>query len=200
MVGYAALALGVLAAIASALLAMSSRARGGTSNQAQAAADAEATISLLADTPDRELTPWESHASEVARQQLSLSLQHSAAALRQSALSFRIGMTAASLGFLAVLGSLGWLLSSGKDIAWLGVISGVVCEAVAALFFAETRATRSRTAELFQRAQDEADRVVRARTAMSVVETISDPAVKAALLADIGRWLLGKEGGSDERP
>jgi hypothetical protein len=48
-------------------------------------------------------------------------------------LEFRMGLAAASFGFLALLGSLAWLLGMGKDTAWLGVISRAVCEAVAAL-------------------------------------------------------------------
>jgi len=189
------LALGTVAAIGSAVLAMGTRSRRSDSDQEQAAADARATIKRLAESPElddvpEQLAQWEVHAAAVARRQLDLSLKHSAEALRQSVTSFRIGMAAASLGFLAVLGSLGWLLVTGADIAWLGVISGAVCEAVAVLFFSETRSVRARATALFQRAQTEADRVVRARSAMSVVQSIDDPATRQALLADIGRWLL----------
>jgi len=195
LLGYTALALGTVAAIGSALLAVSTRSRRSGSDQEQAAADARATLKQLAESPEldevpEQLAQWEVHAAEVARRQLDLSLKHSTEALRQSVTSFRIGITAASLGFLAVLGSLGWLLVSGADVAWLGVISGAVCEAVAVLFFSETRSVRARATALFQRAQTEADRVVRARSAMSVVQSIDDPATKQALLADIGRWLL----------
>ncbi len=196
LLGYAALGLGIVAAIASAALATGARIRRSGSDQEQVVADARATIKQLAESPELEDVPeqlaqWEVHATAVARRQLDLSLKHSADALRQSTMSFRIGMAAATLGFLAVLGSLGWLLVSGTDIAWLGVISGAVCEAVATLFFRETRAVRERAGALFERAQAEADRVVRARSAMSVVQSINDPATKEALLADIGRWLLG---------
>jgi len=195
LLGYTALALGTVAAIGSAVLAMGTRSRRSDSDQEQAAADARATIKRLAESPElddvpEQLAQWEVHAAAVARRQLDLSLKHSAEALRQSVTSFRIGMAAASLGFLAVLGSLGWLLVTGADIAWLGVISGAVCEAVAVLFFSETRSVRARATALFQRAQTEADRVVRARSAMSVVQSIDDPATRQALLADIGRWLL----------
>ena len=158
----------------------------------------QATITRLAKPAPRadvpaELVDWEQHTAQVARHQLDLYLRHSASALRQSTVSFQIGMTAASLGFLAILGSLAWLLATDRDIGWLGVVSGGVCEAVAALFFAETRATRARTAAMFDRVQAEADRVVRARGAMSVIQSIDDPATKEALIADVGRWLLGAE-------
>jgi hypothetical protein len=199
LLGYTALALGTVAAIGSALLAVGVRFRRSDTDQERVAADARATLRVLSESPElddvpEQLAQWEVHAAEVARRQLDLSLRHSAEALRQSAASFRIGMAAASLGFLAVLGSLGWLLVTGADIAWLGVISGAVCEAVAALFFSETRAVQARASALFQRAQNEADRVVRARSAMTVVQSIDDPATKQALLADIGRWLLAGAG------
>lgn len=201
LLGYGALALGTVAAIASAVLATGARTRRSGSDRAQVVADAQASLERLASSPEPEDVPeqlaqWDEHAAEAARHQLDLSRKHSAEALKQSATSFRIGMAAASLGFLAVLGSLGWLLVSGADVAWLGVISGAVCEAVALLFFSENRAVRARAGELFRRAQTEADRVVRARSAMSVAQGINDPATKEALLADIGRWLL--EGG--DRP
>lgn len=194
-VGYAALGLGLVAGLASAIIAIRTRTRRSGTSQQHVAADVRATISRLAepaplaDVP-ADLAEWEQHASQVARHQLDLYLRHSAAALRQSMTSFRIGMAAASLGFLAILGSVAWLLAAGRDIAWLGVISGGVCEAVAALFFVEVRATRAGSGATLARVQAEADRVVRARGAMSVIQGITDQRTKEALLADIGRWLL----------
>lgn len=197
--GYAVLGLGTVAALASAVLAVRVRSRRADTNQNQAAADVQATISRLNTTAASEDVPlqlaqWEQHSAEVARRQLDMYLTYSRAALGQSTTSFRMGMAAASFGFLALLGSLAWLLAVGKDIAWLGVISGAVCEAVAALFFTEARATRARTTKMFERVQAEADRVVRARSALAVVQSITDLATRERLLADIGRWLLGGDG------
>lgn len=200
--GYAVLGLGTVAALASAMLAVRVRVRRTGTSQSQVAADVKATINRLSEPADREDVPvqlaqWEQDSAEMARHQLDTYLSYSRVALREATTSFRIGMAAASLGFLATLGSLAWLLAAGKDIAWLGVISGAMCEAVAGLFFAETRATRARTTRMFERAQSEADRVVRARSALAVVQSITDPTTKERLLADIGRWLLG---GDDPRP
>jgi hypothetical protein len=204
--GYAALVLGTVAAVAAAGLAVRTRSRQADTSQGQVVADVQATISRLSSesTPPPkvtdELAEWEQHAATAARRQLDMLLKHSTEALRQGELSFRLGMSAAVLGFLAILGSLAWLIAADRNVAWLGVISGGVCEAVAALFFVETRATRARTAAMLDRAQAEADRVVRARGAMAVVQSISDPKVKEALLADIGRWLLGAADGPAQAP
>lgn len=205
--GYLTLGLGVLAAVASALLAVRTRARQTGSRQDLVVADVRATLSQLAEPVPASAVPpqlpqlvqWEQHAAEVARRQLDLYLRHSTAALRQSNTSFVLGMSAATLGFLAILGSLGWLLTTDKDVGWLGVISGAVCEAVAALFFGQMRVTRARTHAMFERAQADAERVVRARSALAVVQSINDPAIREALLADIGRLLLDDPLAADQR-
>ncbi|RKT52573.1 TRADD-N-associated membrane domain-containing protein [Saccharothrix australiensis] len=197
VLGYGALGVGIVAAVAAAVLAVRSQATRSKDRQQLVAEDVQATKQLL-DAPQDNAAPpqvakWEQHATETARTQLDLYLRNSEAALRQSATSFRVGMAAAAVGFLVVIGSLVWLLAVDRDVALAGVISGVVCEAMAALFFAETRATRARTAAMLDRAQAEADRVVRARAALAVAADISDVTTRETFLADIGRWLLGTE-------
>ncbi|WP_338019507.1 TRADD-N-associated membrane domain-containing protein [Saccharothrix deserti] len=195
--GYGALGIGIAAAVVAAGLAVRAQASRSKDRQQLAAEDVQATKQLLDAAPGStappQLAKWEQHATETARTQLDLYLRNSEAALRQSATSFRVGMAAAAVGFLVVIGSLVWLLAVDRDVALAGVISGVVCEAMAALFFAETRATRARTAAMLDRAQSEADRVVRARAALAVAADIADVATREAFLADIGRWLLGGE-------
>ncbi|WP_433274432.1 TRADD-N-associated membrane domain-containing protein [Actinosynnema sp. CS-041913] len=196
-VGYGLLGTGIVAAVSAAVLAVRSQSSRSKDRQQLAAEDVEATKQLL-DAPQGTPAPpqvakWEQHATETARTQLDLYLRNSEAALRQSATSFRVGMAAAGVGFLVVIGSLVWLLAVDRDVALAGVISGVVCEAMAALFFAETKATRARTAAMLDRAQAEADRVVRARAALAVAADITDVTTRETFLADIGRWLLGSE-------
>src|SRR5262249_18410516 len=149
------------------ILGVRARARGSDRSRAQEVAEVRATIHQLAQpaaapapTLPAQLAAWEQHAAEVARGQLDLYLRTSDLGLRPSNTSFRLGVTAARLGFLATLGSVGWARSAGKDVAWLGVISGGICEAVAGLFFGQVRATRARTAAMLERAQADADRVV----------------------------------------
>ena len=192
--GYVALIVGFGFAVASVGLAVATRSRSTGRSERKVVADVQAAITKdLEPHPDLppELAQWEQHAARLANHQLDIYLRHSAAALRQSTTSFRIGMTAAAVGFAALLASLAWLLVTNQDRAWLGVISGVVCEAVASLFFVEMRATRARVNAMYDRAQAEADRVVRARGALSLLQTLSDGPAKDALLIQIGGWLLG---------
>ncbi|MBW4719203.1 TRADD-N-associated membrane domain-containing protein [Saccharothrix obliqua] len=195
--GYSVLAVGMIAAVAAAVLAVRSQVTGSKDRQQLVAEDVQATKELLAApqgaTAPPQVAKWEQHATETARTQLDLYLRNSEAALRQSATSFRVGMTAAAVGFLVVIGSVVWLLAVDRDVALAGVISGVVCEMMAALFFVETKATRARTSAMLDRAQSEADRVVRARAALAVAADITDTTTREAFLADIGRWLLGGE-------
>jgi hypothetical protein len=200
VLGYGALGVGIITAVVAAGLAIYRQASGSKDRQESAAKDIEAAKQRLDASPKSSapsrLAEWEQHATATARTQLDLYLLNSRDALQQSATSFRVGMAAAAVGFLVLIGSLVWLLAVDRDVALAGVISGVVCEAMAGLFFAETRATRARTAAMLDRAQTEADRVVRARAALAVAADITDQATKEQFLADIGRWLLG----GDPRP
>jgi hypothetical protein len=191
--GYAALILGFGAAVASIGLAIAGRNRQTGRSELKVAADVQASIVSqpdLADVPPQ-LAEWEQHAARIAQHQLDIYIRHSASTLRQSNIAFRLGMTAASIGFLALLASLGWLLWIHEDRGWFGVIGGVVSETVGALFFAETRATRARVTAMFNRAQAEADRVVRARGALSLLQELPDGPAKDTFLLQIGQWLLG---------
>ncbi|CCH28125.1 hypothetical protein ABZ816_05335 [Actinosynnema sp. NPDC047251] len=197
VLGYGFLGVGILVAVTAAVLAVRTQTSGSRDRQRRAVEDVRATRQSLDAAPDSpappQLAKWEQHATETARAQLDLYLRNSEAALRQSGTSFRVGMAAAAVGFLVVVGSLLWLLAVDRDVALAGVVSGVVCEAMAALFFAETKATRARTAAMLDRAQGEADRVVRARAALAVAADITDVTTREKFLADIGRWLLGSE-------
>src|SRR5262245_1155254 len=106
-----------------------SRPRQTGRSERRVAADVQAAISAeqpsYRDVP-AQIAAWEQHAARAANHQLDIYLRHSATALRQSVVSFRIGMTAACVGFAALLGSLAWLLYFQADSAWLGVIGGVV--------------------------------------------------------------------------
>src|SRR5262245_50533103 len=110
LIGYVTLGLGVLAAVVSALLAVGSRVRQNGRTHDAVVADVRATISQLAEpnpapVVSPQLSQWEQHAAEVASRQLDLYLRQSASALRQDRSSFVVGMSAAVIGFLAILGS-----------------------------------------------------------------------------------------------
>lgn len=115
--------------------------------------------------------------------------QHHERALADSALKAKLGTTAASVGFLVILLSVGLVAFNVADAAWLGMISGVICEAVAALFFTQERFASKHAAQLFDRLSDGLDRQ-RAIEEVRALTAQLDGEAKQRLLGEAAALIL----------
>lgn len=110
-------------------------------------------------------------------------------ALSDSSVKSTLGNAAASIGFLVILVSVALIALRGTDAAWLGTISGVVCEAVAALFFTQERAAKKQAARMFELLNASIQRREALEEAERLAEKLDGDA-KNALLAKIAEALM----------
>ncbi|MGO1056652.1 TRADD-N-associated membrane domain-containing protein [Crossiella sp. CA198] len=128
--------------------------------------------------------------ADFTARQLQLYADYHETALTESSLSFRLAAGAAGVGFLVILASVGILVFQGGDAAWLGTASGVVCEAVAALFLSEARSTRERAARMFDLLNAEVVRSAHTMRAVEMAAALRDDREREQLLAAIALKLM----------
>ncbi len=121
--------------------------------------------------------------------QLDFYVQHHEKALSDSALTFRLGVLSASLGFVAILGSVAIFVFRGGDSAWIGTVSGAVCEAVGLLFFAQDREARKQADRMFAMLDAQVVRTSATNTAREIAESLPD-GEKQKLLVQIAVALV----------
>lgn len=128
--------------------------------------------------------------ADFTARQLQLYADYHETALTESSLSFRLAAGAAGVGFMVILASVGLLVFQGGDAAWLGTASGVVCEAVAALFLSEARSTRERAARMFDLLNAEVVRSAHTMRAVEMATALRDDREREQLLAAIALKLM----------
>ncbi|MBP2474345.1 hypothetical protein JOF53_003217 [Crossiella equi] len=128
--------------------------------------------------------------SDFSARQVRLYADYHERALAESSLSFRMAAAAAGVGFLVILASIAVLVFRGGDTAWLGAVSGVVFEAVAALFLGEARSTRERAARMFDLLNAEVVRTAHTVRAVEMANGLADSGERERLLASIALKLM----------
>lgn len=128
--------------------------------------------------------------ADFTARQLQLYADYHETARTEGWLSFRLAVAAAGLGFMVILASVALLVFQGGDTAWLGTVSGVVCEAVAALYLSEARSTRERAARMFDLLNAEVVRTVNTMRAVEMAAQLTDERERQQLLAAIALRLL----------
>jgi gas vesicle protein len=111
-------------------------------------------------------------------------------ALGQAMVQFRVSVTAAVIGFaLIIYGGFMQITSSSSTTTEviLGILPGVVIDAVAYLFFQQAERTRTRATELYDRLR--ADQ--RDRQALEIADGIADSKLRSFVYAQMSLHIVG---------
>lgn len=121
-------------------------------------------------------------------EQVNQLIQYHANSLAQSRISFWFSIAAATLGFVMVLSAVAMALMGGeKTTAAIGVLSGAIIDAVAALFFTQSNQARKLMTEFFDKLR--LDRQF--NESLRLCESIPDHAIQSGLKAKLALFFAG---------
>lgn len=134
--------------------------------------------------------------------QRQLSLSYHAQGLAQAKTSFYVSLVFASLGFAIILAGvvIAILAPSGvaeTRAAVVSVISGVITDATAALFFVQTNRARAHMSTLFDSLREDRKLEREYFKALDLVEAIGNPEARDAHRAALARHFVGLPGSQD---
>lgn len=143
-------------------------------------------------TETKTVAPSTSRQSAPVAHELALMRKYHAQGLAQSRLSFVLSMIFAGLGFAVIVFAI-FSTDSSKPISsqslpFASLVSSIVIEAVAALFFVQSNRAQRVMVEFFDRLRT--DR--RLEQALALAERMPDPAIKARMMLLLGLGLADR--------